>query len=139
MESSEAIIRELQQIARTIAVESATFSIPKIREIANVLRCQSEVIEQLERELTELRENAIIPKYKSGDTVWFINHDKTIQQGEVWNILNSTSKGVYRYESSSRLLYEIIYGNAGQNIRQENDKTLFATREEAQASLKKGE
>ena len=93
-------------------------------DLCNLLNQQAERIAELEEQL----ENAIVPKFKMGQEVWWID-----------TRVNSFNEQRYRIESY--LIDSIVitkeqfryYGDDGLWL---GDNELFATKEEAQAKLK---
>lgn len=79
-------------------------------------------------ELEEQLKNAIMPKFKIGQEVWFVNDDKQIYSGAVLSI--------QKCDWYKQLVYTI-----GFNGRYIGEEYLFTTKEEAQAKLRelKGE
>jgi hypothetical protein len=111
MESSEAI-QVIQKIIRNEGINKL--------QLGGVIIC----IEQLEKELAELKsklENAIVPKYKIGQEV--IYNAKYLHKFKI-------DKRII--DKNGKLKYESI------GFRQFDESELFATREDAQASLVKG-
>jgi hypothetical protein len=96
---------------------------------ASDLRQIATTLQQLEKELAELRENAIVPKFKIGQKVFRVGRyvddlDDTetpyeVEENEVFRI--------------SEIKYYLTYGVDGAV----DESELFATREEAVASLVK--
>ena len=92
-----------------------------------------EIKHKLEQELAELKEKAIVPKFKIGQNIFFIDNEYQITQGVVDVIL--TGQDVFerwcKYSIDLGLEYE-------DDIRfvDKDEEEIFATKEEAQDKLK---
>lgn len=91
-----------------------------------------DLLNQQDQRITKLEEqlkNAIVPKFKVGQKVWFIDNEKDIHECEIYELkLN-------RYVR--KLVYNISY-NIGLEDWTDDvafEDELFATKEEAQAKL----
>ena len=85
-------------------------------DVCNLLNKQHQRIAELEQELAELKENAIVPKFKVGQEVWHFITGKPIKDIIVRNDL-------FQYELSA-----LKFGMY--------EDYLFATEQEAQDKLK---
>ncbi len=92
--------------------------IDRIQDIENGI-CK---IERLEKELAELKENSIVPKFKVGNKVWFIVDGK-IEKGKI-------------LENSKHKLCRFVYSITGGGIGYYSENYIFATEQEAQQKLK---
>ena len=82
---------------------------------------------QLKQRIAELEEqlkNAIVPKFKIGQEVWYVEDKFTMESGEILEIQIWDLK-------KDNIVYVIEYGG---NVWCES--AIFATKEEAQAKLK---
>ena len=95
--------------------------IDRIQDIENGI-CE---IERLEKELAELKQNAIVPKFKINYIVWYIGNDK-IQKGIIEEIRYYKTTGISYYLPNLQRETFWIYENE-----------LFATLAEAEEALKK--
>ena len=94
-----------------------------LEEHKTVIEKQQKRIAELEQELAELKEKAIVPKFKHQDYVYAICSYKDIFRGQI---------DVFDYYSNT---YFIFFGeDIGSDWFSEN--LLFATEQEAQAKLK---
>ena len=96
---------------------------PTYIEALELLEEKGKRIAELEQELAELKEKAIVPRFKHKDYVYAIYSDKDIFKGQI---------DVFDYYTSR---YFIFFGeDIGSDWFSEN--SLFATEQEAQAKLK---
>lgn len=84
-----------------------------------VLNEQDQKIKDLEHRLS----NCIEPKFKIGQEVWFIDPEKDVSKGEIWNI----------ELISNQILYSVFWGDECEDVYYQYE--LFATEEEAKARL----
>ena len=90
-------------------------------------------VKELEQELAELKEKAIVPKFKIGQDIFFIDNECQIAQGVVDVILigQDVFEKWCKYSIDLGVEYE-------DDIRfiDKNEEEIFATKEEAQEKLK---
>ena len=89
-------------------------------------------IADLERELAELKQKAIVPKFKVGQKIFFIDTNFQIEQGVIYQIrmfqMDSSEWGNHlidlgqEYEDDIRFIYE-------------DEEEIFVTKEEAEQKL----
>ena len=97
------------------------------RTIEEKLKEKDDKIKQLEQELAELKEKAIVPKFKIGQEVWHVynKYQKYPFRCVIDKIVYDSSKNhKFRYDTSGELYVGI------------KEEDLFATEQEAQAKLK---
>ena len=95
-----------------------------------------EILNQQDQQIAELGEqlkNAIVPKFKVGQKIFFIDTNFQIEQGVIYQIrmfqMDSSEWGNHlidlgqEYEDDIRFIYE-------------DEEEIFATKEEAEAKLK---
>lgn len=105
----------------------------EISYTAKMINDKDQRISDLEAKLAELKEKAIVPKFKIGQNIFFIDNECQITQGVVDVIL--TGQDVFekwcKYSIDLGLEYE-------DDIRfvDKDEEEIFATKEEAQAKLK---
>lgn len=89
-------------------------------------------IEELEKELADLKQNAIMPKFKSGSSLFSIEDNSWVcpQKNCVPVLFNNKIYYAFYIENEDDLIYN--YGMEQNLIREEN---LFSTREEAEEKL----
>ena len=92
-----------------------------LEEHKTVIEKQQKRIAELEQELAELKEKAIVPKFSSGQIVYFAN----IVEGTV-NKFNYIGEDKYNY---------VVEDKTGEVFIRMKERT-FATEQEAQAKLK---
>lgn len=92
-----------------------------LEEHKMVIEKQQKRIAELEQELAELKEKAIVPKFSSGQIVYFAN----IVEGTV-NKFNYIGEDKYNY---------VVEDKTGEVFIRMKERT-FATEQEAQAKLK---
>ena len=90
-------------------------------------------IKQLEQELAELKEKAIVPKFKIGQNIFFIDNECQIAQGVVDVIL--TGQDVFEKWCKYSIDLGVEYEDDIRFI-DKNEEEIFATKEEAQEKLK---
>ena len=100
----------------------------RIKELEKQAEIQKEIILKFQQEnakLTEQLKTAVMPKYKVGQNVWFVDED----DGEI------REARVLSIELEDRIiLYTILWGDFCELYRQE--EFLFETEEEAQNYVK---
>lgn len=101
---------------------------PTYIEALEMLEQKDQHIAELEQELAELKEKAIVPKFKIGQEVYsvFINR-KYMESNEVCNL---EITHIMRSKSG------IFYQDNNKNAYWFNEKNTFLTEQEAQAKLK---
>ena len=101
--------------------------IDRIQDIENGI-CK---IERLEKELAELKENAIVPKFKVGDEVWFLYDENDDNNFTIMHkkVMAFTFNNEYAM-SDDGTRYTLWYGYI-------DLKYVFATLAEAEEALKK--
>ena len=92
-------------------------------DVCNLLNKQHQCIAELEQELEELKEKAIVPKFKHHDYVYAIYSDKDIFKGQI---------DIFDYYTKEYLVF--FSEDIGNDWFSEN--LLFTTEQEAQANLK---
>ena len=94
-------------------------------------------IADLEQELAELKQKAIVPKFKVGQEVWVNDWTGQLRIGRIYEV--QTNAALHDQQPLITYLVD-FYGNYEDDDR-ENDyyeeKEVFATKEEAEAKLKK--
>lgn len=106
--------------------------------IINIDTCEPQVelitdkIKDLEQELAELKQKAIVPKFKVGQKIFFIDTNFQIEQGVIYQIrmfqMDSSEWGNHlidlgqEYEDDIRFIYE-------------DEEEIFATKDEAEMKL----
>jgi hypothetical protein len=85
-------------------------------------------LRELEKELAELRENAIVPKFNLNQEVWFVSVMDTIISGRILQVIT------HRHIRPETWHCYSVQGFGVGQLAQESE--LFATEAEAQASLK---
>ena len=98
-----------------------------LEEHKTVIEKQQKRIAELEQELAELKENAIVPKFKVGKEIYFVI-DK-VEKGKIEKVFITVSKN----DDENSIFYSItdIYGYA---LRLPEEQ-LFATLKEAEKKL----
>jgi hypothetical protein len=119
MESSEAI-----KVIQKLMVNEGV----SLVDLAGVVM----VIKQLEKELAELRENAIVPKFKVGEVKYFFDGLKVCKA----EILHSLLRDPYSCDEYEFDSFDIYYALKFDGKRYVCEENLFASPEEAVASLK---
>ena len=112
----------------------------KIIEGSQLVANLKEQIKQLEKELAEQRENAIVPKFKYQQEVWYqdVDDDDTIKSFSIAGTLffgDRNNNFQYYLANSRGYFLEDMYGQDALI----DESHIFATEAEAQASLEKGE
>ena len=91
--------------------------------------------EKLEQELAELKQNAIVPKFKIGQEVWVNDWTGQLRIGRIYEV--QTNAVLHSQQPLITYLVD-FYGNY-EDDDQENDyyeeKDVFATKEEAEKKL----
>ena len=105
---------------------------PTYIEALEMLEQKDQRIAELEQELAELKEKAIVPKFKIGQEVWFVKYFNAgcyeFAYGKVIEIKITEYDGIF---------YEMEYRNNCEiDFRSRNEKYVFDTKEEAQDKLK---
>lgn len=101
---------------------------PTYIEALEMLEQKDQRIAELEQELAELKEKAIVPKFKVGKEIYFII-DK-VEKGKIEKVFTTVSKN----EDENSVFYSITdtYGYA---LRLPEEQ-VFATEQEAQEKIK---
>ena len=116
MKNKEQLVNENEALKDTIAIVLA--------QKRNIVKHKKQLAIQ---ELAELKENAIVPKFKIGQEVWHVynKYQKYPFRCVIDKIVYDSSKNhKFRYDTSGELYVGI------------KEEDLFATEEEAQAKLK---
>ena len=114
-------------------LEKFTERYPTYIEALEMLEQKDQRIAELEQELAELKEKAIVPRFRIGQEVFVVDNECQITQGAVDVIL--TGQDVFekwcKYSIDLGLEYE-------DDIRfvYKDEEEIFATKEEAQDKLK---
>ena len=98
-----------------------------------VIEKQQKRIAELEQELAELKEKAIVPKFKIGQNIFFIDNECQIAQGVVDVIL--TGQDVFEKWCKYSIDLGVEYEDDIRFI-DKNEEEIFATKEETQDKLK---
>lgn len=88
-----------------------------------------EKLEELKKELADLKQNAIVPKFKIGDTVYLMCRDV-----KEYMTLQIIQIGI---DTDLKLIYKLFEGEYGYWKNWYYNNEFFATKEEAEAELKK--
>ena len=104
-----------------------------LEEHKTVIEKQQKRIAELEQELAELKEKAIVPKFKIGQNIFFIDNECQIAQGVVDVIL--TGQDVFEKWCKYSIDLGVEYEDDIRFI-DKNEEEIFATKEEAQEKLK---
>ena len=97
-----------------------------LEEHKTVIEKQQKRIAELEQELAELKEKAIVPKFKVGQEIWCIQYMAIFK-------FKINKVEIHRGEEETE--NRIIYGNWEDMIYQ-IEENCFTTEQEAQAKLK---
>lgn len=108
---------------------------PTYIEALEMLEDKDQRIAELEQELAELKEKAIVPKYLLGQEVYTIYNGKIIT-GRIYEIQTNA----VLHDKENLITYLVDFYSKYEDDEQDNDyfeeKDLFATEQEAQDKLK---
>ena len=117
------ICRMLKESSMGIRLTTKTDKLSMIKYLKELLKQKDQRIAELEQKLEELKEKAIVPKFKHHDYVYAIYSDKDIFKGQI---------DVFDYYTNR---YFIFFGeDIGSDWFSEN--LLFTTEQEAIEKLK---
>lgn len=106
-----------------IRLTTKTDKLSMIKYLKELLKQKDKRIAKLEQKLAELKENAIVPKFKHHDYVYAIYSDKDIFKGQI---------DIFDYYTKEYLVF--FSEDIGNDWFSEN--LLFTTEQEAQEKLK---
>lgn len=108
---------------------------PTYIEALEMLEDKDQRIAELEQELAELKEKAIVPKYLLGQEVYTIYNGQIIT-GRIYEIQTNT----VLHDKENLITYLVDFYSKYEDDEQDNDyfeeEDLFATEQEAQEKLK---
>lgn len=108
---------------------------PTYIEALEMLEDKDKRIAELEQELAELKEKAIVPKYLLGQEVYTIYNGQIIT-GRIYEIQTNT----VLHDKENLITYLVDFYSKYEDDEQDNDyfeeEDLFATEQEAQEKLK---
>ena len=114
-------------------LEKFTERYPTYIEALEMLEQKDQRIAELEQELAELKEKAIVPKFRIGQEVFVVDNECQIAQGVVDVIL--TGQDVFEKWCKYSIDLGVEYEDDIRFI-DKNEEEIFATKEETQDKLK---
>ena len=117
--------RKLKNLIVDIVCNIVEENTKEIKELKQQLAELKEQNNRLKSELAELKQNAIVPKFKINHIVWYIGNDK-VQKGTIEEIRYYKTTGISYYLPNLQRETFWIY-----------ESELFATQSEAEEALKK--